>query len=156
MKNIMIRLSVRQLNNDNNDTDQMEFISEGKAYKRGNAIYFSYEEGDLSGEEKVLTTVRISDDGQIRMKRFGRGKTADTVMEFQKGKRFRSLYQTPLGSFEMEILTNKIIHSFQPDLTGSLYIDYDIALRGLFNGRNMLSIEVYNPPAGSPSNQQKR
>ena len=156
MKDIMIKLTGRQLNKDQNDSDLIEFITEGKAYSKRNAIYLSYEEGELSAQEKVRTTVRIGHDGQIRMKRFGHGVMLDTVMEFQKGKRFHSLYQTPYGPFEMEILTNQIINSIQPDLTGSLYIDYDISLKGLSETRNMLNIELYNPPSDRPESQQFR
>ena len=154
MKDIMIRLTGRQLNSEGTDTDQIEFITEGKAYKKGNATYLTYEEGEMSGLEKVRTTVRIGNDGEIRMKRFGSSLLLETVMEFQKGKRFNSLYQTPYGAIEMEVLTNRIINSIRPDLTGSLYIDYDIALKGISEGRNMLNIACYNPPSGESSSRQ--
>ncbi len=91
MKDIMIRLTGRQLSSEGTDTDQIEFITEGKAYKKGDATYLTYEEGEMSGLEKVRTTVRIGSDGDIRMKRFGNSVLLETVMEFQKGKRFSSL-----------------------------------------------------------------
>ena len=148
MKDIMIRLTGRHLGTDAADGDQIEFITSGKVYKKGDATYISYYEGEMSGSEKVRTILRISGDREILMKRFGSQRLMmDTVMEFQKGRRFNSLYPTPFGPLKMEILTNQIVNSIQPeDGTGSLYIDYDIALKGIAETRNMLNIELYEPP----------
>lgn len=150
MKDIMIRLTGRHLSADSSETDQIEFITSGKVYKKGNATYVTYTEGEMSGLDKVRTTLRIGQDDDILMKRFGQKRLMmDTVMEFQKGKRFSSLYPTPYGPLKMEILTNRIVNTIQPeDCTGSLYIDYDIALKGIAETRNMLSIELYEPSAG--------
>ena len=154
MKDIMIRLTGRHLGADASGEDQIEFVTTGKAYQKGDATYVTYMEGEMSGLEKVRTMLRIGRDGEILMKRFGRERLMmDTVMEFQKGKRFSSLYPTPYGPLKMEILTNKIVNTIQPeDCTGSLYIDYDIALKGIAETRNMLSIELYDPP-GSQAEQ---
>lgn len=153
MKDIMIKLTGRQIGNDIDDRDgQIEFITEGKAYRKDDATYVVYEEDESSGMEGVMTTLRIDSNGRIRMKRFGRDVMMDTVMEFEKGKRFNSLYQTPYGAVEMEVLTNKIVNRIEPDeLTGSLYIDYDVALKGISEGRNMLNIELYDQPAAPTS-----
>ena len=151
MKDIMIRLTGRQMNADSTSSDQIEFITEAKAYQKGNATYITYEEGEMSGLEKVRTTLRIGQDGQIRMKRFGNHLMMDTVMEFQKGKRFNSLYQTPYGPLEMEVLTNRITNTIQPEhYTGTLSIDYDIALKGISEAHNQLNIELYDPPGTAP------
>ena len=154
MKDIMVRLTGRQVNKDNEiDDDQIEFVTEGKAYKKDGSTYIVYEEGEMSGLENVKTTLRIGDDGEIRMKRFGRNVIMDTVMEFKKGKRFNSIYHTPYGSFEMEVLTNNIVNDIEPEnLTGTLFIDYDIALKGLSESRSMLNIELMeNQTAGTSS-----
>ena len=67
-------------------------------------------------------------------------------MDFQKGKRFNSIYDTPFGAFEMEVLTNKIINDIEPEnCTGNLFIDYEISLKGLSESRSLLNIEVMEP-----------
>ena len=155
MKDIMIKLTGHQLNADSTVSDQIEFITEAKVYQKGDATYITYEEGEMSGLENVRTTLRIGNDGDVRMKRFGRTLMMDTVMEFQKGKRFNSLYQTPFGPLKIEILTNRIVNTIRPDdCTGSLSIDYDIALKGISDAHNMLHIELYDPP-GKNSQSQK-
>lgn len=91
----------------------------------------------------MKTTLRIGGDGSVRMKRFGSGIILDTVMEFHQGKRFDSIYETPYGAFPMEILTNSVINDLEPEkITGNLFIDYEIALKGLSEMRSLLNIEV--------------
>ncbi len=151
MKDIMIRMIGTQINrNDEADEDAVEFITEGKAYKKGSTMYIMYEETDMSGLEGVKTTLRIDGEkGGVRMKRFGSDLTSGTVMDFQKGKRFNSIYDTPFGAFEMEVLTNKIINDIEPDnCTGNLFIDYEVALKGLSESRSLLNIEVTEPGDG--------
>lgn len=150
MKDIMLRIVGRQIDRfDEVSEETMEFMTEGKAYKKGNATYLVYEESQVSGLEGVKTTLRIGDDGTVRMKRFGSGVMIDTVMEFHQGRRFRSLYDTPYGSFPMEILTNSVINDLEPEnITGNLFIDYDISLKGVSEMRNLLNIEVMESSRG--------
>jgi uncharacterized beta-barrel protein YwiB (DUF1934 family) len=77
------------------------------------------------------------------MKRYGSGIILDTVMEFKKGQRFNSLYETPYGSVPMEVLTYKIVNDLKPDEgKGNLFIDYEVSLKGLSESRSLLNIEV--------------
>ena len=147
MKDIMLRIIGRQINrNDEVEDDTVEFITEGKVYKKGSSTYIVYEETDMSGVEGVKTTLRIDGENGVRMKRVGNQILMDTVMDFQKGKRFNSIYDTPFGAFEMEVLTNKIINDIEPEnCTGNLFIDYEISLKGLSESRSLLNIEVMEP-----------
>ena len=144
MKDIMLRIIGRQIDrNDEVAEETIEFMTEGKAYKKGDATYIVYEESEMSGLAGVKTTLRIGSDGSIKMKRFGKGVMMDTVMEFHQGKRFNSLYETPYGAFKMEILTNSVVNDLEPEkITGNLFIDYEIALKGLSETRSLLNIEV--------------
>ena len=144
MKDITLRIISRQINEASEVTeDSVEFMTEGKLYKKGSITYLVYEESEMSGMAGVTTSLRIDGEGGIRMKRFGNGVMMDTVMEFAPGKRFSSLYDTPYGAFEMEVLTNRIINDLDAErANGNLFIDYDIALKGLSEGRNLLNIEV--------------
>lgn len=144
MKDITLRIISRQINEASEVTeDSVEFMTEGKLYKKGSITYLVYEETEMSGMAGVTTSLRIDGEGGIRMKRFGNGVMMDTVIEFAPGKRFSSLYDTPYGAFEMEVLTNRIINDLDAErANGNLFIDYDIALKGLSEGRNLLNIEV--------------
>ena len=144
MKDIMLRIIGRQINAESEVTeDSVEFMTEGKVYKKGKTTYLVYEETEMSGMAGVTTSLRIDGEGGVRMKRFGNDVMMDTVMEFAPGKRFSSLYETPYGSFEMEVLTNQIINDLDPEKgTGNLFIDYDIALKGFTEVRSLLNIEI--------------
>lgn len=145
MKDIMLKITGRQINRNNEiEEDSVEFMTEGKLYKKNGSTYVVYEETEMSGLEGVKTTLRIDDaSGAVRMKRYGSGIIMDTVLEFKKGERFSSLYDTPFGAVPVEVLTYKIENGISPEEgTGRLYIDYEISLRGLAESHSFLGIEV--------------
>ena len=149
MKDIMLKITGRQINRkDEREDDTVEFMTEGKLYKRAGSTFIVYEESEVSGMEGVKTTLRIDDaSGSVRMKRFGKGLMMDTVMEFSKGQRFSSLYDTPIGAIPMEVLTNSIVNQLDPEKgRGRLFIDYEISLKGLAEMRSLLDIEVAPAP----------
>lgn len=140
MKKIMMKIVGKQAS-DGQD-DQMEFITEGELYERGGALYLMYEETEISGMPGCKTRLKIKGDS-VSMKRLGT-KTipAGTEMEFAPGKVFTGPYDTPYGSFEMEVVTNKIENSLTSEGAGSVHIDYKMSLKGLVESHNQLSIEM--------------
>ena len=140
MKKIMMKITGRQASE--GDTDQMEFVTEGELYERNGSIYLLYEESEISGMPGCKTRLKIKGD-TVSMKRLGT-KTipAGTEMEFAPGKVFTGPYDTPYGSFEMEIVTNKKESDLTAEGTGSVHIDYKMSLKGLVESHNQLSIEL--------------
>ena len=145
MKDIMLKIIGKQINRrDEKEEDLIEFMTEGKLYKKNGSTFIVYDETEMSGMEGVRTTLRIDDaSGDVRMKRFGKDLMMDTVMEFTKGRRFSSFYETPFGSVPLEVLTNSIVNDLEPDeARGRLFIDYEMSLKGLAESRSLLDIEV--------------
>ncbi len=141
MKDIMLKIIGKQIMKDSEE-QQIEFVTEGKFYEEGDALFLTYAESEFSGMLGCTTSLKITDN-KIEMRRFGDGAFMDNEMEFQKGKRFRGMYETPYGSVEMELLTNSITNKInKKDAKGSLNIDYHISLRGLSEGRSRLDIEI--------------
>ncbi len=141
MKDIMLKIVGRQVTNDGMGDQQeqvMEFVTEGQLCQRNGSTYLMYKETELSGIEGCTTSLKISGD-TVRMKRFGQILPIDTVMEFQKGKRYEGYYETPFGAVEMEILTNSVNNRIEE---GVLDIDYDISLKGLTEARSRLNITI--------------
>lgn len=121
------------------EEEVIELITEGKYYRKGDTTYLVYQETELSGIEGCVTTLKITDD-LIKMKRFG---TASSEIQFEKGKRFNTYYNTPYGNVEMEVVTKRIENALNiKDATGSLKIEYDISLQGLVEGKNKIDIEI--------------
>ncbi|MDR3072364.1 MAG: DUF1934 domain-containing protein [Clostridiales Family XIII bacterium] len=144
MKDILLKIIGNQIRTRSEDTDldgQMEFITEGRFFKKGYSLYLVYEESEFSGMEGCTTSLKITGD-KIKMKRFGEDVGIETAIEFEKGKRFNGYYDTPFGSVEMEVLTNKIDNHILDTGEGTLDIDYNISLKGLAEGRSKLSIEI--------------
>lgn len=140
MKNIMMKIIGTQVTADLEE-DQLEFITEGKLYEKGDALYLIYDESEISGMPGCRTRLKLK-NGTIKMKRVGENVGIDTEIEFEKGKRYTGYYDTPFGAIEMEVLTNHVENSVTTEGKGMLDIDYHISLKGLAEGRNKLNIEL--------------
>ncbi len=136
MKKIMMKITGKQASD--GDTDQMEFVTEGELYDRNGTLYLMYEESEISGMPGCKTRLKIKGDS-VSMKRMG---IAGTEMEFAPGRTFTGPYDTPYGSFEMEVITNKLESTLTAEGTGSVHIDYKMSLKGLVESHNILSIEM--------------
>lgn len=145
MKDVILRILGRHSTACEPDDEQVEFITKGRIYNKNNVLYILYEEGELSGLPNVRTTVKISPDNSVRMKRNGVGSDPGTLMIFTRGTRYEGLYNTPYGPFHMEIFTNRIVDSINREtLTGSLLVDYNIVLKGLSENHTKLYLELYD------------
>ena len=123
------------------DEDPVEFITEGKLSTRGSTTFISYEESPLSGMPGCRTSLTITPK-KVKMKRKGGNLDDETVMEFEKGKRFLGVYETPFGPLGMEILTDSIEKELEEDGRGRLSINYSVSLKGVSDARKTLDIEL--------------
>lgn len=123
------------------DKDVIEFITEGQIQSRGRSTMIVYPEMEESGMEGAITRITIS-PSRVRVKR-ELAPEVETVMEFEKGKRYNGYYVTGYGPIPMEVLTNDIIMT-DDDALGkkTLSIDYSMSLKGLTESRNQLDIKV--------------
>ena len=126
---------------DNEEGDRMEFVTEGKMYRRGETIYLTYDESFLTGLPDCRTRLTLDRD-KVKMTRRGSAVGIDTEMVFEKGSRYRGYYDTEFGPIEMELLTNELKNSVTYEEDGSVDIDYEISLKGLSEGRSKLNIQV--------------
>lgn len=140
MKEIMVKIKGHQISHETGE-DTMEFITEAKLYRRGEALYLIYEESELSGIPGCKTRLKLKSD-EVQLKRFGEGAVVGNEIRFERGKRFTGIYETPFGAIEMEVLTNKLENTLSEEGDGQLDIDYSISLKGLLEGRNRLNITL--------------
>ena len=139
MKEVLIKIKGKQISRESGE-DSMEFVTEGKLYNRNGTYYLIYDETELSGIPGCQTRLRLR-DGEIQMKRFGEGAGSGTEILFEKGKRYTGFYDTPFGALEIEVLTNDVASNITEN-GGNIDIDYDISLKGLAEGRNLLNITL--------------
>jgi len=139
MRDIILKIVGRQIFSEKEE-DKIELVTEGKLYKSGDSVFIEYEESEFSGMPGCKTNLQLTGD-KVKMKRIG-DPMDNTVIEFEKGKRYTGKYETPYGTFEIEVLTNAIENNLTENGAGTLDIDYNISLRGLAESRNRLKIEV--------------
>ena len=58
MKEVMVKITTNQVN-EQGEEDIMEFVTEAKLYKRGEAVYLIYEETELSGISGCRTEAQV-------------------------------------------------------------------------------------------------
>ncbi len=140
MKEITLKIVGRQYDGENAE-DQMEFVTEGRLYEKNGATYLIYEESEFSGFPGCRTSLRLKGD-TMRMKRIGKEAGYGAEMEFEKGRRFVSKYETPYGDLDMEVLTERVVNNLNPEGIGTVDVEYHVSFDGLVEGRSELHIEV--------------
>ncbi|MCI2062429.1 MAG: DUF1934 domain-containing protein [Eubacteriaceae bacterium] len=141
MKNVTLKISGYHIYDDKEE-NQLELITEGKLYTRGNSIFITYDESEFSGMVGCKTRLQFDEYG-VKMTRRGSSVGIDTEIHFEKGKRYNGYYDTVYGPVEMEVLTNGLTNSVTPEGNGEVDIDYNISLKGLSEGRSRLNIKVH-------------
>lgn len=124
--------------------DEMEFVSDAKMYERGEARYLLYDESEFSGFPGCKTSLKLTKDS-VRMRRIGAEAESNGFnmeMTFEKGKRITSIYETPYGSINMEVMTTSITNNLSPDGFGKVTVGYDVSLQGLDEERNEIELEI--------------
>ncbi len=121
------------------EKDSIELITEGKIYKKNEAIYIVYEESEISGMEGTTTTLKIEGE-VVTLKRFGNNHSQ---LVFEKGRRFKTQYKTPQGNLSIEILTKSINIDIKEDWRKAcIQINYDINMGSLVDAKNSLHIKT--------------
>lgn len=138
INDIMLRIVGTQFTR-GEEAEQIEFVTEGKYYKKNNAMYLVYKETEVLGIDGSVTTLKIKND-TIKMMRHG---PVSNEMCFEKGRRITGEYETPFGRMPMELLTNEIAYEINEDtIKGYVDIDYDLSIRGLTDSRNKLNVQI--------------
>ena len=138
MKNITLKIIGKQYDGEN-QSEEMEFVTDGKMSYRNGTTYLVYDESEFSGFPGCKTVLKLSDKG-IKMKRRGNGDCYGAELMFGKGQRFSGRYDTPFGNVDIEVLTNNIKASYDNDKGGNVDIDYHVMASDLVESRNTLSI----------------
>ena len=122
---------------DDVDPDATELMTEGTMTLKGEEIFLSYRETELTGMEGTTTTFAIQGK-QVTLTRTG---TVNSQMIFEEGKQHTSLYETPFGELTVDIQTSRLIHNLT-ERGGLMEIKYSIAVEHTVTGRNCFKIRV--------------
>lgn len=135
----IINIKTSQTDINTKEEDVIELITEGKFYKKNESYFLVYDESEISGMEGTTTTLKIIDE-KVHLRRLGNNSS---LMEFEKGKRYRSQYKTPYGNMMMEMLTTNVdIFINENPFEIDIKIDYEILIKNMFEGKNSMRITV--------------
>lgn len=135
----IIQIATTQVNNLSNEEETIELITEGDFYEEEGSFRLVYDETEISGLKGTTTTLNVQGE-KVVMSRSG---NASSIMEFEKGKRHKTVYDTEFGSMYMEMSTTKVDVSLKKDpLSIDIRIDYDIIVKNMFEGKNRMHIKV--------------
>lgn len=120
-KNVIISVKGSQ-SVDKKDVNQLELVTEGRYYKKGNTYYVTYKESDLTGMEGTTTTLKIAKDGKVTLIRFGK---VNSQFVFEQGQRHISHYDTSFGNFTVGVFASSVDVNVD-DHGGKVCVDYQL------------------------------
>ena len=115
----------------NNDLNEMELVTEGKYYKKGDAYYITYKESEVTGMLGTTTTLKVA-EGKVTLMRFG---SVNTQFIFEQGQKHLSYYDTTYGAFTIGILANEVNINVD-DSGGEIRVDYLLEIDNNKSGEN--------------------
>jgi uncharacterized beta-barrel protein YwiB (DUF1934 family) len=140
MKDISLKIIGKQFVGEEAE-DKVEFVTDGKMYEENGARFLVYKESELFGFPGCETTLSLK-DGVLKMSRRGEAAGIGADIEFRKGARMTSLYETPFGDMTLEVLTEKVEDHLQEDGTGTINVSYRMSIEDVMEGLSELEIEV--------------
>jgi uncharacterized beta-barrel protein YwiB (DUF1934 family) len=129
-KNVIISVRGTQMTA-NQDMNEIELVTEGKYYKKGDSYYVTYKESEVTGMEGTTTTLKV-DDRVITLMRFG---SVNTQFIFEQGQRHVSYYDTVYGAFTVGVFTNLINIEVDED-GGEIRVGYELEIDNNRSGEN--------------------
>ncbi len=119
MKEVQVTVYDKQIYESHSDEGENKYIG-NLAFKNDN-IYITYKEE----EQKITNMIKVK-DGVVNIKRLGAIKGD---LEFNINKPNKSLYSTPYGEMEIEIITNQCdVYLLEKGV--KIYIEYKIMMQG--------------------------
>lgn len=119
MNDVKIQVYDKQIYEEHEDINEMQF--EGQTTFKNNSIYVTYKDPEMG----VTTIIKIK-NGVVFVKRLGALKGD---LEFNKQQPHKTIYYTPYGEMEIEIIT-KECDLFFLEKGIKIYIDYKIIMQG--------------------------
>lgn len=130
-----VKINIKTTQYDNNgNKDIIKISSTGKLYEKNGDIYILYKEEETG----ISNTIKVSDN-QVSIKRFG---NINSNMVFKNGEKNITKYRMQKGIFLIETYTNNLHINIYKNKSMKIYIDYNIKIKDIFEGRNEVDIEI--------------
>ncbi|MDD2213214.1 MAG: DUF1934 domain-containing protein [Oscillospiraceae bacterium] len=107
---------------DGQKPEVIKLATQGRWYRKAERTILAYRESEQSGLGKTLTTLTLNDDGSVLLLRNGENQM---TMAFKEGHRHVTHLQTPFGSLQMGLFTNRV-QIRQKAGGGKIHISYAV------------------------------
>lgn len=137
IKDVIIDIKTEQTVD--NDTDFIEFTTDGRFGFEDGSFYISYDESSLLDVEgEVKTTLYVKPDNSVILQRKG---AYNSRMVIEKGVRNNCFYSTPHGDLSLGIFGEKVIHKLDNN-GGSISMRYTIDTDLQLLSKNSVNISI--------------
>lgn len=116
--------------------DKQHSIVEATIGERNGSTYLLFKEVDAGTNTVIDNMIKIK-AGEVTVKRTG-GIKSELV--FNIAKDYKTLYNTPYGEFELDVVTKEIYTKFEEEEV-SLKIRYDMHISGQRTSKNIYEIQ---------------
>lgn len=136
-KTILLSVKGSRLNPDGED-NSVELITKGRLFRNEESGVYNieYEESEISGVEGIKTLISVQ-GSQVHWELSG---VYNDKLIFEKGKKFINSYETPFGTFQMEIYPIKVDHKIN-DNEGEVDLKYNLGFGGRYTSSNSLTLK---------------
>lgn len=141
-KDVIIKINSSQ-EYDNEENDEISFVTQGRFYKKKNNYYIKYDESSLYEGEGTKTTLKIEND-MVTLMRTG---AFSTHMFFKENEHHVGLYQTVAGPYTLGVKTKNVKNAIHDD-GGTLELLYEVELNHMSTGMNTFKLEIKNEVQG--------
>jgi uncharacterized beta-barrel protein YwiB (DUF1934 family) len=135
-KNVIISVKGTQTSQDQ-DSNILELVTEGKYYKEDEAYYVTYDESDVTGMNGTKTTLKVM-DGVVTLIRVG---SVNSQFVFQQGQKHISYYDTEYGAFTIGVLANEVDVRID-DNGGEIRVGYQLEIDNNNTGENDFYLSI--------------
>lgn len=119
------------------ETDTMDFMTEGTYAFTDDGCVISYFESELTGMAGTQTVLSVRPD-EVCVDRAG---TVTSRMKFREGLKDAFLLDTPYGAAQLGIDTRRVVSSLRPD-GGKIEIDYVVNMEHMVAMSNRFEIDI--------------
>ena len=125
------------------DEQMVELITQGRYYKKGDAVVLEYEESEISGMEGTVTRM-LMENRTVTMKREGR---VSSHFVFKNNQYYMGYYNTPAGKLEVGLFPTYVDYKLRED-SGHIDLEYRLEVAGI-ETMNQIFVEYKQASAGN-------
>jgi uncharacterized beta-barrel protein YwiB (DUF1934 family) len=123
-----VRITIKAHQKNMNDSEQVDFVTEGKFAEKGGKKYYTYMETELSGMEGVKTLIKVDESEDVV--EIIRYTDHDSAMIYKLKETTESKYITPYGYMDITIHTHEMKLELDDEGHGIIYLEYYLNIMG--------------------------